>query len=707
MDANTMSFLSFLAIPQQIKIPVFQRKYSWEEEHCQDLWDDIIQSAQNKSPHFIGSIVYIKKANNAGIIPEHIVIDGQQRLTTITLLLFALIEKLKECPMDNMNPEQIKNQYLINKEEESEKHFKIMLTKPDREVLKKLLTGQSIEDDRYHNIIKNYKFFKQKIEENILEIKSIFEGMLYLHIVGIGIVKGQDNPQEIFESLNSTGLDLTAVDEIRNYVLMDMELQEQEIMYDKYWRSMEDKFTKESGSQEPFNRFFRNYLTIKYNETINENKVYPKFKKYVKDQKISMEEIMKDILYYSKIFININNCRFEDEQINEIMQRIDWLDQSASYPFLMKVYVDFENKIIKNKNELIEIYLLVESFLFRRIICNVSTSGLNKTFLAIIKEITPHEYLESLKTSMIMLKKTQRFPDDIEFSTEFLSKDMYNRHRKSRIDYLFDTLENFGHEKEYIPTNDLQIEHIIPQNQNVSKEWKEELGEDWSRIRHEYLHKIGNLTKTGYNQNMSDKSFTEKKNMIKGFKNSPLKLNQYLAEVANWNEEQIITRGKILLKDALDIWKYPQVSPEIMVEIKAKEDELSDEDIDDEEEDETFDQRMAQVNPELNNTINSIIEKIEKFDCVSTTKGLWKRFHVSRPYNRETRFVAIRCGKKTSRIAFRVDPENFDSDDDDIKIMAGRGFFPKGTDARMSINEETINKALNCIEKSLEITKNQ
>jgi len=698
LHAKETYFLPFLQNPGQFIVPVYQRLYSWKRKQCEQLWDDIIKIASDESKtHFLGSIVYLKKTHNISMISEYHVIDGQQRLTTLSILLLAIYEKLKENPVEGITSEQLKNYYLINKDE-PEKYFKLLLTKSDRETFTNLISGK-VDDDTSLRIIKNFQFFKQKIDESKLDVATIFRGIQKLFIVDIALEESVDNPQLIFESLNSTGLDLSPADLIRNYILMGLDTSEQEKMYDTYWKPMEQSFTSEGDSSWYFNKFIKDYLTIKNNEVPVEREIYSKFKEYVQSQNMGVKEIIEDIYNKSKIFFKIAFEKFDDPKINEKIKGINDLDQLVSYPFLMKIYIDFENSLISSE-ELLKIYSLVESFVFRRLICDINPNILNKTFPVIISEIDTENYLESVKIALVQLKRKMRFPANEEFSEHFVQDEIYN-YRGYRVDYLFDKLENFGSE-EHVETDNLTIEHIMPQNPDLIEEWRKDLGPNWKEIQEKYLHTVGNLTKTGYNSTLSDRSFQEKKNTKNGFNDSPLRLNhQYLAKLDTWNEDEIKKRANVLLARSLDIWKYPDVSKEVLEQI-VKEDEVGIDD-DDENEDDVFEIRLSKVKPELRNQIKSIIENIENnYDCISEPIKQWLHFYIKSPVSQKTRFVGIRCGHKTSMVSIRINPENFEETKNTRKIIGY--WFPKGTERRIKVNENTLDEISELVKSSYDRT---
>lgn len=377
----------------------------------------------------------------------------------------------------------------------------------------------------------------------------------------------RDNPQLIFESLNSTGLELTQADLIRNYVLMGLEKQEQDDLYNDYWSLMEKSFGYAKYSA-LFDRFMRDYLTIKTGKIPNIKDVYSAFKLYAQNKNIN--EIVADVYKYSKYFVSIALEKEQDDEIKEIFFDINTLKVDVSYPFLLQVYEDYNQERV-TKEEFIQILKYIEGYVFRRAICGIPTNSLNKTFANLYKEIKPENYLESFKAVLLLKDSYRRFPKNEEFREELIIKDVYNFRSRN---YLLRKLENHNR-KELVNVESYTIEHIMPQNENLSDRWKQELGANWKEIHDKYLHTTGNLTLTGYNSELSDKPFKEKRNMAGGFADSPIRLNQSLAKLEHWNEEEILNRAKCLSSLAVKIWSCPELDKEVLNKYKIIEKEKS------------------------------------------------------------------------------------------------------------------------------------
>jgi uncharacterized protein with ParB-like and HNH nuclease domain/predicted transport protein len=560
MKAVETNFVSFINKEQQFVIPLYQRAYNWDNKQCKQLWDDINSVAMNDDipAHFIGSIVYVAAGiYNIASTHQSFVIDGQQRLTTLSLLFLALKNKVENIEEPcSITADQIEEQFLINKyASDDDKRIKLQLTRHDREIFNSLVRGEEILDkDKSNRVYKNFKFFVNQIETSEIEVEELFTGIRKLIVVDIALDK-EDNPQLIFESLNSTGLDLSQFDLIRNFVLMGLNsIKKQEDIYNKYWLPMERLFLNAQG-EEKFDVFMKAYLTIKVRSIPNLNAIYSEFKKYIINRDV--KETVSDVYKYAKYYDKLEFGNEQDVQIREVLSDIRTLKVEVAAPFLLEVYDDYSNELI-SKDEFVSVLKLVESYVFRRAITGIPTNSLNKTFAQLHRKIDKQNYVDSLKALFILKSGYHRFPTDEEFKTEFQSKDVYNfRNNK----YLFEKLEYFNN-KERINLEDLSVEHIMPQT--LTDEWKESLGTNFQQINDKYLHTVGNLTLTGYNSDMSNRTFIEKRDMRKGFRDSNLKLNKKLGQLDVWGEDEINARAKQLSTTAINIWSYPSVSEEIL-----------------------------------------------------------------------------------------------------------------------------------------------
>ncbi len=564
-----MKLLDFIGKSQekQFVIPVYQRVYSWGKEHCKQLWDDIAKTGGNDQieGHFIGSIVFVHDGLYSTNHNELLIIDGQQRLTTITLLFIALRDRLNDEDefLKKFSRQKIQNRYLINSDEKGDKKFRLILSESDKDTLLSLIDRNKRKpSEPSSKIMENFELFKEWIRKNTDKLETIFKGLDKLMVVEISLERGKDNPQLIFESMNSTGKDLTQTDLIRNYILMGLEPEEQKIFYEKYWRAMEEGF-EQSEREELFNKFVRHYLTIKTREIPNISKVYEAFKRYQQEMGIEIEALLSDLQKYCGYFCRIVFKKETDKDLNKALGFLVDLERDVIYPLLLELYSDYSDGVL-SKQDFIPIIALIESYICRRVVCGLGTNSLNKIFPFVTKKINKVQYLESIKAYFGYLTEKQRFPNNDEFKNLFITIDFYSFKKKK---YFFERLEKFE-TNEPVNTEECTIEHIMPQT--LTEEWERDLGENFQAIHDKYLHTIGNLTLTGYNREYSNRSFQEKKDMEKGFKQSPLKLNQSLKRFESFDEKKIEERANDLADWALKIWTYPKLDAETLEKYKPK-----------------------------------------------------------------------------------------------------------------------------------------
>jgi len=570
MKATEAKFLSFIKKSPQFVIPIYQRTYSWTERECRQLWDDIVRSGKNDviTAHFIGSIVYIEKGLYQVTDQSPIlVIDGQQRLTTMSLLIAALaialenVSDVKYEPVEGFSPRKLRHYYLINPEEEDERHYKLILSQTDKDSLIAKVTGKSLPKDYSRRIIENYKFFEKWIAEYQDRLEIICKGIAKLMVVDISLSRDQDNPQLIFESMNSTGRELTQADLIRNFILMGLEPELQKQLYMNYWRPMEIDFGQEAYDSY-FDNFMRHYLTVKMGEVPRLNKVYESFKTYARSLEtagVGVESLVSDIRDFAQYFCAMALGVEKEQDLGWAFHDLRELKVDVAYPFLLELYNDYNNGIL-SKDDFLTAVRLVEAYVFRRAICSIPTNSLNKTFATFSKALKKDCYLESIQAHFLLLPSYRRFPQDEEFKNELQTRNLYNF---SRCSYWLRRLENYDR-KERVAVDEYTIEHILPQNKNLSKEWRDVLGPEWELIQEVLLHTLGNLTLTGYNAEYSDRPFMKKRDMSGGFKESPLKLNQGLGQLEHWNVDTIKARAKRLSEMAVSVWQVPQLDVSIL-----------------------------------------------------------------------------------------------------------------------------------------------
>ena len=509
MKATEAKLLEFLKKSPQFIIPIYQRTYSWTERECRQLWDDILRAGANEeiSAHFVGSIVYIEKGlYQVSSQPPLLVIDGQQRLTTISLLLEVLARKVGDRePMDGFSAKKLRNYYLLNPLEDGERRFKLLLTQNDKDSLLALIQEKALPANSSVRIEENFKFFESRVGGLDGDLVALCRGLAKLVVVDISLSRDQDNPQLIFESMNSTGRELSQADLIRNFVLMGLEPEHQTTLYGEHWRPMEVAFGQEAYGTH-FDSFMRHYLTLKTGE-IPER---PRGLRSVqgiraaarRSNRLGVDELVADVHAHALHYCAMALGQEPDKELATAFQDLRELKVDVAYPFLLELYHDYADGVLP-KADFAKAVRLVEAYVFRRAVCAIPTNSLNKTFATFRRALKKDRYLESIQAHLLTLPSYRRFPRDEEFERDLKVRDLYNFRSRS---YWLRRLENYGR-KERVPVDEYTIEHILPQNENLSPKWREALGPEWQRIQQTWLHTLGNLTLTGYNSEYSDHPF--------------------------------------------------------------------------------------------------------------------------------------------------------------------------------------------------------
>lgn len=563
MNAKESYIYRFLdGADKKFIIPVYQRPYSWKKSDCELLLSDLLAVYEkNYASHFFGSIVYV--ANNVGGCNEYIIIDGQQRITTVSLLLLAIRNYIQDTNIEiGINPKKITNAYLTDEYANDSKKLKLKLVQGDDAAYDRLIEGGDIIENNAVTV--NYMFFyNELIKMDNNKIKGLYDSVMKLMIVNISLDPTQgDDPQLIFESLNSTGQDLDEADKIRNYVLMNMSVADQERFYHNYWEVLEQKV-----SRNDINKFIRYYLATKNNELPNEKKLYFSFKQYKQGNGIGSEELLKDILQYADFYKIMKNAKEEDVGSRVVFARLNKLEVNSCTPLLFNLFMANKNNQLSNE-EFERACCIIENYIVRRIVCGLPTNQINKVFVTIGSEILriidkeKITYYEAFQSAILSKTGKSRFPTDHDFSDKFIQYEIYNA-RPVVKKYLLKRLENYGTKEkvaveEQVDDGTLTIEHIMPQT--LTDEWKKELGFNWEITYTKYLNTIGNITLTAYNSDYSNLSFIKKRDMKdKGFKCSKLSLNQMLKNLDTWNEKYIIERASELYDRAKKIWWMPEI----------------------------------------------------------------------------------------------------------------------------------------------------
>jgi uncharacterized protein with ParB-like and HNH nuclease domain len=539
-------------------IPVYQRNYEWHEPQCKQLFNDLEEIAKkNKENHFFGSFVSI----NYGGGYEFQIIDGQQRITTISILMLALFHLLdkKEIKSDSEHlKSRLMEDYLVDKYQPREKRIKLKTTSNNQEFYSKLFSNPGI-DAKTSNVVNNFNYFLSRIRNSTVSADDLFNSIRKLIIIDI-IISENDDPQRIFESINSTGLDLSESDKIRNFLLMNLKPDQQEYLYDNYWKIIEKNCLEDS---QKVSMFIRDYLTIKTGYIPKIGSIYYEFKEFFEKEEFERSELMKELSDYSKWYNVIITSEYrESKRVSYALRRINQIEATVTFPFILELFMMLsENQI--DKKSLYEILEVIETFLFRRWIVDLTSNALNKIFATLHKEINKHlpsgdnrNYKEVLNHLLLSKKGNFRFPNNDEFIEGLRTKDIYLLNQKNKH-YLFEKLENrdsVEHVNVYDMLKDgvLTIEHIMPQT--LSDDWILELGDNYHEIHEKWLHKLANLTLTGYNSKYSNHSFQVKKSMDKGFLDSNLKLNEYLKSIDQWTLDEMEIREDKIIKLALKTW---------------------------------------------------------------------------------------------------------------------------------------------------------
>jgi uncharacterized protein with ParB-like and HNH nuclease domain/predicted transport protein len=563
MKAEDVRLTELLEGPKQFIVPVFQRDYSWGTKHCLQLWKDIVRvgSDEKAKAHFVGSVVYIAAEESSANITRWLLIDGQQRLTTLTLLLIALRNRLPVADANGQTENEdslptkieVEDYYLRNTHGKGDRRYKLHLRRADQQTLVALLDGKEQPNPSEHIRI-NFRVFEEQLATADLDI--VYRGIKKLVAVDVSLTRGQDDPQMIFESLNSTGLDLTQADLIRNFVLMGQEEQLQTELYQDYWQPIEIAFG--SRYRTDFDKFVRDYLTLqlKPSKQLKADEIYQQFRTYFQgiDSSNPIVDLLADLKRFGGYYVAFSLGQEPNPKLKEAFRRLRLLVEVAS-PVMIKLYDCHDRTKTLSLNEFVEGAELLESYIFRRSVSDMQTRSLGQVFSSLAYRIREDAPLLSLKVALHRQAKKRRFPTDAEFREALETRDVYDmRH----CHYLLDRLENDSKEK--IDTSTFTIEHIMPQNPELSVEWQKMLGTDWKTVQEVWLHRLGNITLSAYNFPYSDLPFEKKKQLVDkegkqvGFDYSPLRLNKYVREQKMWTEIAMEKRGKEWAAKGVKVW---------------------------------------------------------------------------------------------------------------------------------------------------------
>ena len=537
VKADSIHLFDFLGSSKTIfEIPVFQRNYEWDKDQCEQLFKDLTVAARTNTDHFIGAIVYVTETGNK---MSHIyrIIDGQQRLTSLTLLLKALSDA------DEQDRDEIEEEYLTNKYLDDNNHLKLKPVEHDYEAFDSIMNNMT-DFDKPSKVIDNYKFFRKLIKDSDISSDELYEAMNHFNMVYIELSgdSNEENPQVIFESLNSTGVSLSPSDLVRNFLLMKLDSQQQEELYKKYWVKIERMFATPT-----FAEFIRHYLVVKTHISVKKNSVYSSYKDYFVSNQLSSNDALADLFKFANYYNQILNHNSNDYEFDRIMEHINVMDSKVVYPYLM-LLMDLVNSEQVDQKEANKLAHILESYLFRIKVCKLATNRLNKVVVGLC-DLSKED--GNLKLILLSLLKSS-FPDDRKLLDSLTEVDLY--HQRNHIAKLSLIILEEHRTRETINFDDAQVEHIMPQRLNA--EWRLQVT-NADKVKEQYGGILGNLTLTKYNQEMSNKPYSEKK---KFYKDSNVSLTREVAETYDkWGKDAIIDRTEKLTRELIKIFPMPNI----------------------------------------------------------------------------------------------------------------------------------------------------
>ncbi|MDE0273658.1 MAG: DUF262 domain-containing protein [Gammaproteobacteria bacterium] len=565
MKAINRPFTEIINGNRQFIIPVFQRDFSWARDQCEQLWRDVKRASAGgaDSGHFMGSIVYVG-ADLSSAFQSWLLIDGQQRLTSLTVLMIALRDHIQSTLWsggdDSPTAEKIDAYYLKNVYESGKRQYKLLLRRRDNATLRALIDGErpsELGKGYSELLVEAYELFRSALQESGCDLEDVYRGIARLSVVDVTLERGVDNPQLVFESMNSTGVDLRQSDLIRNYLLMGLDESEQTQLYDDYWSKIETLF-RSSGNA--FDGFLRDYMALEQRRTqqIRLDRVYDEFKSFRNhDSEAPLKVLFADMARVARTYASfLGIAPMQRPWLADAMSQMRSLNTTQGL-LVMRLY-DCHEKGLLSQDEFIRAIGLIESYLLRRAVLGLQTRGYWSVFARIAHDLNPESVFESLQVALARLRGNIRFPSDEEFRRGLQDHDLYGLRVCKHI---LDRLENAGY-REPSPVHNYSIEHIMPQDIAQATEWQDMLGENWSENHEAWLHRLGNLTLTAYNSTYSNRPFEEKKTVEGGFRHSAVRLNEDVRDQAQWTIAEIQVRGNRLATRALNIWPHHEADAE-------------------------------------------------------------------------------------------------------------------------------------------------
>jgi uncharacterized protein with ParB-like and HNH nuclease domain len=541
MQAKETKLQDIIEGTKQYVIPLFQRTYSWTNKEWDILWKDLLElcEAENPRTHFIGSIVNMPTVSVPEGVAKFLLIDGQQRLTTIFILLTLLRDKAREVQEIDF-AEEINNTLLVNPYKKDNDFFKLMPTQVDRNAYENLIKGMT--NNQESQITKAYNFFEKKIRQVSFEHKKLKKIITsYFSVVSI-VLDPDDNPYLVFESLNAKGRPLTQADLIKNYFFMRINIDHQEFIYKNFWQPMQ------IALNDNLTEYIRHYL-MRDGNIVRQNDVY-----YALKEKVSPKnaiQYLEKLFQYSVYYQRLIYPEYEPNvDLQKYFHRLNRIEVTTAYPLLLNLYGDYTEQKI-TKDDFVEVLKTLENYLIRRFVCNIPTNQLNKIFPAVYPSLnTKHK--QSLIEGVKAILQNRGYPKDNEFYLRFKDTKLYGAgDRQIKTKLILETIEENNAHKEAVLCDNLTIEHVMPQT--LSEWWQTHLSNGWEETHDFFLHTIGNLTLTAYNSEMSNDDFITKKKI---YAESHLELNKYFSSIFSWGSSEIEARGDALAKQALLIWSY-------------------------------------------------------------------------------------------------------------------------------------------------------
>jgi uncharacterized protein with ParB-like and HNH nuclease domain len=555
---------------QQFIVPLFQRTYSWNKKEWQDLWDDLneLLDDEGKSRHFLGSIVTIPTSAQPHKIKQYLLIDGQQRLTTLFILLALIRNKTKESSL----AEEIYDQQLINKYAttrsancHSEKFYRLKPTQKDCAAFWALMPstlpeeGSTFSDEfKDSAIIHCYRFFERKLHK--VDLEQFYNAITQQLVVVSITLDTDENPYLVFESLNARGKPLTQADLVRNYFFMNITDNQQTEAFEDYWKPMQDTLG------DSLTEYIRHYLIAVRETDVKSQEVYMTLKKHIEDNKLGTIQSLKELASYAKYYCNILAPQHESSSIiQKALARLKRLEVTVSYPFIIKCYDDYAHQKL-SEDDFAKVLGFIENFIIRRSICKVARQGLNKKFPSLYREVK--ELSEEFLTNVAKILQHFDYPSDEKFKEALKVTRLYKKTRPETARLILQSLEHsYGHKGE-VNFSKLTIEHVMPQSVKDSEWWKKHLGDNWESVHTKHLHTLGNLTLTSHNAQMSNNDFNHKKQCLV---KDNLELNRYFNKLSTWTKTEIEQRAEDLAEQALHVWpNFGDTTSESLANKKSK-----------------------------------------------------------------------------------------------------------------------------------------